>query len=1089
MNRSIRGTLPSRTVCAVLGLTLLLVLLPAFVAQAQSTSADIVGTVRDASGAAVPDATVSVANLGTNAKSSVITDASGNYTVSSLPPGRYTVRIEHTGFKSWTATELTLNISDRRRIDAQLVVGDVSQAVEVVAQGASLQTDSSTISTVVTAKAVQDLPLNGRNFITLAQVVAGANDGPPNSESSGLRPDDRRQSTQVSVNGQGSQVNSQMIDGIDNNERFIGNIGVRPSMDGVEEFRVQTNLYTAEVGRTAGAVINLVTKSGTNEFHGSLFEFIRNDKLDANDYFANAARRPLPKYRQNQFGGSIGGPIVRDKTFFFVDYEALRFIQGLVYTSQVPTAAEKNGDFTGLNTIYDPTTTPRQPFPDNKIPSSMFNPIAVKYLATLPDPTSPGLANNFITTSEQTYYMHTGDIRVDHRFNNANVFYGRYTVNNLYTYFPGSLPAVNGIYNAGNAALSSGPFTGVNHGVQLHYLHTFRPNLIGELKASYLRFNNDQEPMNTGTPPSALGIKGADNSVTLTQMVLAPYATLGDASFVPTHRIANNYNYAGTMNWVRGPHTLKWGGGIVFRQEADFRPPGGGSYSFSNLATNNPAVTNGVNAGDAIASFLLGFPTAGGTRSYNLATIMQSYHEPQVFFQDDWRATRWLTLNIGLRYDIYSLPTERNNQMVNLNLNTLQYVYANDNGVNSRAGVMTNHGDIGPRFGFAATLGHEFVVRGGYGISYFPGNTGTQYLGAGPRTAMATPAVTPTVVSGLSPNLFLADGFPPTVAQPPYTPINAVGGTNWHFPDSTVQQFNLTVEKAISDYIFSASYVGLLSRHLAIQNFPLNNAPVGPGAIQQRRPYYPVLPAVQAINIFMAIGVSNYNGLQLNLTRRLNHGLTLNTNYTFAKCLSDSIQIGQSNPSFLEVPDIRHNDYGRCDNDIRQRWAMTANYGLPLGKSLKGVVKALAADWQLNAVAAYQTGLPFSVYNNSALSNTGAANDRPNLVTDPGAINSSVGQWFNTAAFQAQPAFTLGNSGRNILTGPPARHLDLSVFKMFNLNERMRVQFRAEGFNVTNTPNFALPNAAINTPGFGSISRLQYLTTPRQIQLALKLLF
>jgi hypothetical protein len=1056
---------------------------------AQVATADVLGTVRDASGSAVPETSVTVTNIGTNAKSSTITDTSGNFTVSLLPPGHYSVRMEHVGFKAWTTTDFELVIGDRRRLDVQLTIGDVSQAVEVVAQTAALQTDSSVVGAVVSSKAVQDLPLNGRNFIALAQTVAGANEGPPNSEASGLRPDDRRQSTQVSVNGQGSQVNSQMIDGIDNNERFIGNIGVRPSMDGVEEFRVQTNLYTAEVGRTAGAVINLVTKSGTNAFHGSLFEFLRNDKVDANDYFANAARRALPKYRQNQFGGSLGGSIVKDKTFFFVDYEALRYIQGLVYTSQVPTTAERTGDFTGLPTIFDPTTAPRQPFPDNKIPSGLFNPIAVKYLATFPAPTSPGLANNFITTSEQTYRMQTGDARIDHRFNDSNQFFGRFTANNLFTYFPGSLPVVNGIYNAGNASLSSGPFAGVNDGIQLHYIHTFRPNLLGELKASYLRFNNDQEPMNTGTPPATLGIRGAGNSVTLTQIVLSPYATLGDASFVPTHRVANNYNYAATVTWVRGPHTFKWGAGIVFRQEADFRPPTGGSYSFSNLATNNPSVAGGTNAGDAIAAFLLGYPTAGGTRSYNLATIMQSYKEPHAFVQDDWRATRWLTLNLGLRYDIYSLPTERHNQMVNFNLNTLQYVYANDNGINSHAGVNTNYGDIGPRFGFAATLGRNLVVRGGYGISYFPGNTGTQYLGAGQRTALTSPSVTPTVVSNLPPNLFLADGFPQVVPQPPYAPLNGVAGTNWNFPDSATQQFNLTVEKAISSYIFTASYVGLLGRHLAIQSFPLNNADPGAGAIQQRRPYYSQLPAVQAINIFMAIGVSSYNGLQLNLTRRLSQGLTLNTNYTYAKCLTDVIQIGQGNPSFLELPDIRHNDYGRCDNDIRQRWAMTASYTLPFGKSLNGVSKALASNWQVNALAAYQTGLPFSVYNNSALSNTGAANDRPNLVGDPKGITSSVAQWFNTAAFLAQPAFTIGSAGRNILTGPPARRMDLSVFKMFDFSERFRLQFRAEGFNVTNTPNFALPNAAINTPGFGSISRLQYLATPRQVQFALKLLF
>jgi len=1074
----------------------LLILALAISAGAQATTADIVGTVTDTSGGAVPGAAVTVINLGTNARFSAPTDSAGDYAVSLLPPGRYAVRVEHSGFKAFTATDLTLDVSDRRRVDAQLTVGEVSEAVEVVAQAVALQTDSSTVSSVVPSKAMQDLPLNGRNFIALAQSVAGANEGPPNSEASGLRPDDRRQSTQISVNAQGSQVNFQMIDGIDNNERFIGNIGVRPSVDGVEEIRVQTNVYTAEVGRTAGAVIDLVTKSGTNSFHGSLFEFLRNDKLDANDFFANAASKPLPEFRQNQFGGSVGGPIVKDKTFFFVDYEGLRFVKGLVYTSEIPTPAEISGDFSATPGIYDPTsstvaTTPRTPFPGNKIPQSMFNPIAVKYLATIPTPTSPGLANNFINTSTQTYNMHTGDARIDHHFNDANSFFGRFTANNLNTFFPGSLPEVNGVFNAGNANLSSGPFTGVDDGVQLHYIHTIRHNLLSELSASYLRFNNDQEPMNSATPPSKMGILGADNSVTLTQITLSPYVTLGDASFVPTHRTANNYQYEGSMTWVRGPHTIKWGAGVVFRQEADHRPPTGGSFSFSNQATNNPA-GGGVNAGDAVASFLLGYPTGGGSRSYNLATLMQSYHEPHGFIQDDWRATRWLTVNMGLRYDILGLPTDRFNQEVNFNLSTGLFVYANDNGINSHAGVVTNTGDIGPRIGFAATLGHNMVVRGGYGISYWPGTTGTQYLGVGQRTSMSTPALPiNNVISGLPPTIFLANGFAQVIALPAYAPLanSGVSGTNFHLPDSSAQQFNLVLEKSVAGYLFSAGYVGLLGRHLAVQNFPLNNAPPGSGAIQQRRPYYGQFPSITSINLFEAIGVEAYNALQVNLTRRFSKGLSFNTNFTWSKCLTDAIQVGQSNSSYLELPDIRHNDYARCDNDIQKRWALSGNYEIPFGSSLKGVGKQLAAGWQVNVLAAYQSGLPFTVYNNSALSNTGAANDRPNLVGVPMAGPHTVSQWFNIAAFQAQTVYTIGNEGRNLLTGPPSRHLDLSFSKIFTLSERFRLQFRAEGFNVTNTANFALPNSAINTPGFGSITALQYLATPRQIQFAIKLLF
>jgi hypothetical protein len=1056
--------------------------------RAQLATADIVGTVTDNSAAAMAETRITVTNSATNAVSRATTDSSGSYTVSLLPPGRYTVRIEHNGFKVFTASSVDLSIGDRRRIDAQLAIGDLSQSVEVTAQTAALQTDSSTVGQVIGNKQVQELPLNGRNFINLAIVVAGANEGASNSEGSGNRPDDRRQSSSVSVNGQGTQVNTQMIDGVDNNERIIGNIGVRPSIDGIAEVRVQTNLYTAEVGRSAGAIINIITKSGTNEFHGSAFEFLRNDKLDANNFFTNRNGLAKPAYRQNQFGASLGGPIKHDKTFFFADYEALRFVQGTPSTATIPTAAMKAGIFTGVARIFDPlssssATTPRVEFPNDMIAPALFNPIAVKLLDTLPNPTSPGLANNYFTILKKTYYGHTADARVDHRFNEANQFFGRYTINNTFNYFPGQFPTVKGLTNSGllPPGVAAGPGFFVQNGIQLHYIHTFQSNVLLDLRAAYLRFNNDAEPLiGTSVAPSAFGIENGDDIIAWPQFTFTGgYASLGESQFTPTHRIADDYEYSGTLGYIRGAHSFKFGAGYINRLEHGVLVKNGGIWAFSNQLTNNPAAAGGASQGDAIASFLLGYQNSGGTRTVPLNVQYPYYLEGNGFAQDDWRANRWLTLNMGIRYDVYTPPHDKYDRMANFDLNTLQYVYSNEGGVNNHAGVRTNKGNLAPRFGFAASLPYKMVLRGGYGITYYPGNTGTQYLGFNQRYQLSQTLPTATGISGLPPNLTLGSYstvFNQPTANPPLP--GAIAGTNWDFKETSVQQFNLTIEKAISDYIVSIAYVGLLSRHLSVQNFPLNNAPPGLGAVQQRRPYYNASPGLQAITIFMTNGVAAYHGLQLNVTKRLGQGLTFNANYTFAKCLSDAIQIGQGNPSFLELPDIRRNDYARCENDIRSRFAVTSNYELPFGRNATGLAKQLTGGWQLNVLASWQTGLPFSAYNSSAISNTGAANDRPNLVGDVHVTQPTVERWFNTAAFSPQAAGTIGNAGRNIMTGPPNRRIDLSLFKTFALSERFKLQFRAESFNLTNTADFFNPSGQLGAAAYGTIPSLQSLATP-----------
>lgn len=1067
----------------------LLMLIFALNSGAQVTTADLLGTVTDPSGSSVPSANVIVKNLTTNAMSTTTTDSLGNYLVRLLPPGHYNIRVEQSGFKTWETADLELVIGDRRRLDPQLALGQATEVVEVVAHSVALQTDSSTLGQVVNSKAVQDLPLNGRNFISLATVVAGANEGPANGEGTGARPDDRRQSSQVSANGQRTQVNNEMLDGIDNNEKVIGAIGVRPSIDGIAEFSVQTNVYTAEIGRTAGAVINILTKSGTNELHGSAFEYLRNDRLDANDFFANSAGQRIAEFRQNQFGASLGGPIKRDRTFFFADYEGLRFIQGVVQVATIPTQAMRNGIFTGVARIYDPTTLPRLEFPGDVIPPSRLSPIGAKLVSTYPAPTMPGLANNYLSQLNKTYFSHTGDIRIDHRFGDRDQFFARYTDNNVNSFIPGQFPEVNGLTNSGARLLSSGPADSLMEGAQVHFIHTFRPNLLVELKAGYLRFDCFQHPLD-GTSPTAasFGIPGADNTLTFPQFLIDPYATIGDPSYVPLRRVGNTYQYSGALSYIKGRHSLRFGGTFEPRYETTDSWHTGGSFTFNTLLTNNFATD--AAAGNTIASLLLGYPSSA-TRSVSVNKY-QRWLESNYFAQDDWRVTRWLTLNVGLRYDLMPFPTEKYNHQATLDVNTFLYAYANQGGYNSHAGLKNNYGDISPRFGFAANIGHNAVIRGGYGISYWYDWAGQGLLGVGQQwTQTVTPISTGS--QGLLPNFLLSDGFPPLLPLGANPPQASVSMYDMHFPDASAQQFNLTAEKAFADYVFSVGYVGSLSRHL-YGWLPIDNAPPGPGAIQQRRRYYAQLPLVTGITEAEDRGLGHYDAMQIILQRRYVNGLTFNTNVTWAHGINDSSdgQVGgnqNSNLSWGETLDFRHMDRGNSDTDVRFRWALMANYQLPFGKSLKGFSKHLVSDWQVNALGSWQTGLPYSVFNATSLSNSGFGNDRPNCNGSPTLSNPTLSEWFNTAAFTPQAAYTFGNCGRNILRGPRLRHLDLSVTRTFNLSDRWHLQFRAEGYNITNTPSFAWPNFQLGAPGFGSVTSIQPQTTPRQVQFALKLLF
>lgn len=1089
------------SVCLLTGVFILLLMTS--VVSAQVTTADIVGTVTDTSGAVIADVTVMVKSLATGAEYSAITGSAGNYQITLLPPGRYTVRIAAAGFKTWIVPEVTLAISDRLRLDALLEVGQINQSVEVTATTPALQSESSTLSSLVNSHAVQELPLNGRNFIALAQLSTGANQAQVNALPSGTRPDDRRTNNAVAVNGQDASFNNFLIDGMDDNERFIGTIVVRPSVDAVDEMKISTNLYTAELGRTAGGVINFITKSGTNAFHGSVFEFLRNEKLDARNFFARPGAAK-PPYKQNQFGGSFGGPIKKERTFFFADYEYTTVRQAQTFNSNLPTMAMRQGNFVGVSsTIFDPLTTRpdpnkagayiRTPFADNQIPASRMDQVALNYLSLYPVPQSGGLANNFTYYPIKPQDYHTFDVRVDHKITSNDSFFGRMSFNDTTTTMPGSLPDItsgpfNGVKPVGDTGYSSTSAQRA-YSYGLYEVHTFGPQLLLDVKVGFSRYWVHTLPMNYGNNVSALlGIPGANidpDSSGMSQVNPSGFTPIGDVGALPIRTTNNLFQETASLTYMRGSHSFKGGFDMKRRQVAMFQSSFPyGRFSFDANFTNDPSgATSG--SGNAIASLLLGYPSATSVSRF-LVKPGYRFNEMGWYVQDDWRVTRRLTFNIGVRYDYFSPLTEVCNRISNADLVSGKIIIAGQNGVSETAGVPGDKNNFAPRFGFALTIAKGTVLRGGYGISFIPGFMGSM-------TTMRNPPFQAQYIitnTALFTTNKISEGVPnPLAPQNAANPPGALIAVSPDLATPYVQQFNFTLQKELPlGLVATASYVGALGRHMYFvdSSAPVNFAPPGPGDIQSRRPYYSKFPLVSNISSVETSYISDYHSLQTMLERRFEKGFSLLATYTWAHTIDDWPTIYNNRKALR----------GNSILDMRHRFTTLVVYELPFAKKATGFAGVLAKGWSLNAVTVLGTGLPFATANASARSNTGGS-DYPNLICDPNEnAPHTVQQWFNVSCFQSQALYTYGNAGRNILHGPGRASLDLGVHWEHVLREPMKLQFRAEAFNLTNTPPFGLPGGGTTTSaapstsfGAANFAVIQSAGLPRNIQLALKLTF
>ena len=1039
----------------------------ALVTRAQLTSGDVLGTVTDTTGAVVSDAKVTLTNTETGIEQAAATNGTGDYSFNLLTPGHYTVSVEAKGFKKTSISNFALAAGDRLRENASLQPGSVEETVEVTSSAPLLQTDSSTVQSTVTEHSVQDLPLNGRNFINLVQVQPGINQGQPNAISSGTRPDNRAATSTVVANGQSDLFNNEMIDGMDNNEREQGFTGINPSVDAIAEVQVQTNNFSAEVGRSAGAVVNLITKSGTNRFHGSAFEYFRNDIFDSRDWFAKVGSVVKPEYRQNQFGGSLGGPIFRNRTFFFGDIQDNRVVKGASSGFlSVPTVQENpncSGNTTGNYNFTDnggTLVTPAQVDPTG---------VGVTYFKMFPCPNlSPtATTQNYATVVSSPQTTLAIDGRIDQHFKNGDTLFGRYSYNNVNTITPGWYPAVTiggkKIYpNGAGTSTFPGSSTTVVHQVGLSYSHMFTPNLVMELKTGYTRIAIATQNLNpSGDVSSAIGISTANTPTAPHTQGLMPLSLggLGDALFVPILDTNNTFQYMGSVLYTHGSHSFKFGGEVTRRQLNYYQSGFPLGYAlFSNFS------------GNPLEDLVHGMPFAWLRGNLLVAPGYRGWDEGY-YAQDNWRVNNKLTLNLGLRYDLYTPITEAHGEQSNFLFPTLTLVQGTQD---PYMGIKTATKDFAPRVGFSESITSSTVLRGGFGISYFPTDTQTRLQNANPPYTYSA-------------NCFFCFGWWPNVPLPQPSPTdNAhLSGSLSYLPSNLntayVEQFNLMVQQQFGANVLTVGGVGELGRHALFNTTANEGAPTGPYAnpLTTPPPAAPAyttataLPNVGSISEYAESATSNYYALQAVYARRFTKGLEFNFNYTWAHELSD----GYLGSGLGGVPGLLPNnpkyDYGNSTLDIRHRVAATVTYAMPFGDNLKGIAGALGKGWTANMLIFWQTGQAFAVSDTktvAALTGTTPINttqtttDRPNVVANRSYKSGQSGlgssSFLNPLAWTPQPFGTPGNEANLQYFGPHTRRPDMSVFKNFSLPEKMTLQFRAEVYNLSNTPNFTAPNAA-----------------------------
>ena len=1022
-----RTHLPCRLVLISLSLFIIFFGL-AIGVQAQVETGKIVGTVRDASGAVVVGAAITATETQTGIEKRTVTNSSGDYVITELKAGEYTVAVEHPGFKKAMQNAFKLDVNQVVRVDFSLTLGSTTETMVVTAAEPLVETDTSSTGQVIEQNRVEELPLNGRNFMTLAYLSPGVNAGPTGTVQSGNIPENERDNGSIQVNGLTATNNNYLLNGFDNNEQQIGFELIEPPIDAIDEFKVETSTMTADVGK-GGAVINIAIRSGTNQFHGGVFEFLRNSWMDAKNYF-DLSNLPIPAFKRNEFGGTFGGPIVKNKAFFFVDYQGRRVRQSQTDLSLVPTlpiATNFSAPVTDPRTLQ--TLTPAQLDPKNankpnglpvcpnaSYAASCLDPAALNLISLFPAPNTSEDGFNYLSNPVNRNTQDAFDVKVDQTFAHDSTF-ALFSFGNVDAHVPDPFPGVAG----------GGQFTGniTNRSLLagLSDVHSFSATKINELKIGYTRYMVDAIPFFTGQPiATTLGIPGIyENDLIggLPGMYIPPYGftgtslqnSLGNGDWFPEHLHENNYQLLDAFTLVKGKHSLKMGGDLRRRMHGFFQTQN----------THGDFYFTGQYTGNALADLLLGYPF-GSAETGQTGLFGMRWWEFGTYFMDDWRVSPKLTLNLGLRYDIYTPEVEEYNRLANFDFSTGKFVQPGVTPNTSRSGdVVTNFHNFSPRIGFAYTpWNSKTVVHGGYGIFYdLQGDQNDSELSFNSTGLYGTQLITPSATDTIPPQR-LFTGFA-TAANPsgalPFPKISDPSGrasaAPFHNPTTYIEEWNLNIERQLmKDAVLQIEYAGTHGVHLgllrnenqATQNLDSNFEPCPPISppnficvpgvpSNYGRPYFNTVPNVSQIRTEGHDMSSSTNALELRFEKRFSNSWSMLSSYTYQHTIGQTEENEWAEPQ--DTYDLKA-ERGDIAPDYRHQFTSAWSYQLPFGPGKKffngdGPAHWFAGGWQLNGIISMYSGQAFTPYLSYDPTNTGSGGPRPELIGDPNNFSNVTG--------------------------------------------------------------------------------------------------
>ncbi len=1115
---------------------------------AQVTTGSLIGTVTDPGGV-VPGANVTITEVNRGTSDTFVTDSAGSYTAPFLTPGTYRVEVNVSGFKKWVREGIVLQVNQRARVDVSLEIGRVEETTTVVASTPLLRTDSSEVGTVIEERAIKELPLNGRNFATLVYLTPGITPGQAGENLSGASTFNPRGASNFNALGHQANANGWLIDGIDNNEYTFNTLIIAPSVEQVREFKVLSGVFSAEFGRGAG-VVSVATKSGTNTFHGTVFEYLRNDAFDARNFFVRKVpladgglrKDPKPPLDRHQFGGAVGGPLVipgvydgHSRTFFFSDYAGMKEKRGQVFVNTVPTALTRLGDFSdfrdtsgNLITIYDPLTTRlnpnfdssrpvsatnpqflRDPFPNNIIPATRINAVGRNVASIYPLPNGPGNFDNYTSTVNRDVTDNVFSGRVDHRASDKDSFFVRFNWGKFKLDAPqGQAACCLPTPSEAAARFDLGPFVAgiqntrlTTHGAAFNYSRVISPALVNELRTGYAKTVPFTFQSDFGTHAAdSLGIHGINVNEFTTGLpnINVPDMTgiSGGPAFLPVNPKQFHWQIEDALVWLKGRHQVKFGYRLVDRYPSPFtHTDTRGTINFGRNYTNNPVTNTG---GSGLASLLTGYIN-NAARGFLLEPYTLRTQEHGTFIQDDFKFKSRFTVNAGLRYEFFRAETEEDNKIVNFDPVNLRLIYAGEDGASKSVNKKSQQG-LAPRLGLTYDMfgNQSTILRTGFGITYFPEQpSASNMIGQQVPYTISQNVSFATNPTDFSTVRTIEDPFPPIVQVKPRTTAELqaanprVLGHSFENELAYAEQWHLGVERRVlSAMAVELTYAGSAGKHIVFCYNP-NEVQPGLGTQESRR----LIQPLNRLNNMVQCDPRNrstYHSGQLKVTQRFHNGLQFLGSYTYGKSLDyggSAASGGGAVGNPQTVTDLNAG-HGPSGFDVRHRAVISGVWELPWGPGRKWMQDSGMVGAIVGGWQVAGIGTVTTGRPFTVFMATGVNNGAPSWPDRIGSgklENPTVDRWYNPADFKAPPANTYGNSGRGILYAPGHVNVDTSLSKRFTLSGRTNLEFRWDAFNLFNHPGFGFPNQNFDSPTAGRITST--IVDNRSMQFSFKVNF